>query len=88
MDPLHPRKVLQILDSLLYGNSSQVMRNPLQPLDALLQSKRHMCKWLGRSLAGGAHRGQELVFEGNHLRCKENSFLERKEETSSERDRR
>ena len=47
MNPLHPRKVLQILDSLLNGNSSQVMRNPLQPLDALLQSKRHMCKWLG-----------------------------------------
>ena len=47
MNPLHARKVLQILDSLLDGNSSQLMRNPLQPLHALLQSKRHLCERLG-----------------------------------------
>ena len=47
MNPLHARKVLQILDSLLDGNSSQLVRNPLQPLHALLQSKRHLCERLG-----------------------------------------
>ena len=47
MNPLHARKVLQILDSLLDGNSSQLMRNPLQPLHALLQPKRHLCERLG-----------------------------------------
>ena len=45
LNSLHPGQLLQILDPLLDGNTSQLLRNPLQALHPLLQPKRHLCKW-------------------------------------------